>query len=909
MGKMERKHWNVPKVVTSIVLSLTILLSGTSVLALGTEGSANQTLTSSYTSFDTDKTYSIWLKEGAETTSDPLSVIRQTKYRWNIDGGGKAFDAVVHLDYETGNNCEMEFEYQGDGYYSIKYAGSSYWIDTKGNNGKADEPLHQYHQDTGRDNQCFCFIPVEGEEDTYYIQCKKGNIYIGVKDNNIEKHSEIVTVEQSDAQKWLIKPTDEIMTSGKEVKLLGSSDGVYEPKDGAPLFTLNPEGYDCDANVNLDGSAIGDCLHLYYIGTSSKITAEWIDSKQAYKLRSYGNQENSLTCQVWDVAGQSVDPEEYATIHVWSEKDDDANDVACQLWRFIPVEGKSNVYYIYNVNSRLYLSIDGGHSESAKNDVNGVELVQSATACPWELNLLNQNSLNAYTKDSNVDEINAGNWMSKLPGSMYLSEVNIPGTHDAGAANLTFEIDTICQQLYLDEQLNAGIRAWDLRIDGTSLDVDDDPNIVHGETIATCLTRNGLDILELSEVMNTAKTFLASHPQETIVVTLKRDGAGTDEGVADCVLEYIKDSSYPIYRPAAEDSGKVPTLDEVRGKIVFVRRLTLSNEYIADLDKQSENLSYSLAGAFGPDASAWDNNDYSAEKNAQKVCDTVYVQDNYGERDADEKLAYFTGTIDDATDQKLTKDGNAYLFNYSAAKDTLGQPREINKSLMGESRLDQPTSLDKKKTLGIVMTNYIDAKLSERIYMTNFASTSSAVSQFADVQKHWAYDGISYCVENNLMNGVSETRFAPDGTSARAMLVTVLYRLEGAPEVDACSFSDVPAGEWYRDAVIWAAENKIVEGYNGKFSPTASITREAFATILYRYAEYKGYDVSAGEDTNILSFADAGKISSWAKDAMQWAVAAGLMNGKSQNNIDPSGKATRAEMATILYRFCENVVQ
>ena len=115
--------------------------------------------------------------------------------------------------------------------------------------------------------------------------------------------------------------------------------------------------------------------------------------------------------------------------------------------------------------------------------------------------------------------------------------------------------------------MNAGIRAWDLRIDGTNLDVDDDPNIVHGETIATCLTRNGLDILELSEVMNTAKAFLASHPQETIVVTLKRDGAGTDEGVANCVLDYIKDRTYPVYRPAGEDSGKVPTLDEVRGKI------------------------------------------------------------------------------------------------------------------------------------------------------------------------------------------------------------------------------------------------------------------------------------------------------------------------------------------------------
>ena len=180
-------------------------------------------------------------------------------------------------------------------------------------------------------------------------------------------------------------------------------------------------------------------------------------------------------------------------------------------------------------------------------------------------------------------------------------------------------------------------------------------------------------------------------------------------------------------------------------------------------------------------------------------------------------------------------------------------------------------------------------------------------SKFTDVKMDWSHDGIHYCVENGLMNGEGNNSFNPNGQSARAMLVTVLYRLEGEPEVGECNYSDVPAGEWYTDAVTWAAEHKIVEGYAGKFDPTGDITREQFATILYRYAKYKGYDVSVGEDTNILSFVDAEEISSWAKDAMQWAVGAGLFEGKGENNLDPTGKATRAEMATILYRFCENV--
>lgn len=318
------------------------------------------------------------------------------------------------------------------------------------------------------------------------------------------------------------------MLSGNEENLYGSQNGVYEPAKGAPIFTLNPLNYDCDVNVNDDGDVIGDCLHLFYIGTSSKITAEWVESKNAYRLRSFTLQENSITNTmgkdfVWDVDDQSVDEhslEKDVVIHLWNEQ---GTTHASQFWRFIPVEGKQNVYYIYNVNSCLFASIEGGYNNN--NDRNGFKLVQSKTAFPWELHLLNQNGLTEYTGNTTDEEINPGNWMSKLPDSMYLSELNIPGTHDAGATHMLTDVDnqmssSICHQLYLDEQLNAGVRAWDLRIDRKSSQSEEDPNIVHGESAFICRNRNG-DVLELDEVMQTAKDFLASHPKETIVVTLQ----------------------------------------------------------------------------------------------------------------------------------------------------------------------------------------------------------------------------------------------------------------------------------------------------------------------------------------------------------------------------------------------------
>lgn len=182
--------------------------------------------------------------------------------------------------------------------------------------------------------------------------------------------------------------------------------------------------------------------------------------------------------------------------------------------------------------------------------------------------------------------------------------------------------------------------------------------------------------------------------------------------------------------------------------------------------------------------------------------------------------------------------------------------------------------------------------------------------KFTDVdQDKWYHEGVDYAIKNGLMEGVGSNLFAPDATTTRAMVVTILYRLDGEPAVTKdIPFADVPAGQWYSNAINWAAANGIVDGYgNGKFGPDDTITREQMAAILYRYASYKGYSVS--DLANLTGYTDAASVSEWASTAMRWAVAEGLIEGTSATTLSPSGDSTRAQVATILMRFCEGVVK
>ncbi len=175
---------------------------------------------------------------------------------------------------------------------------------------------------------------------------------------------------------------------------------------------------------------------------------------------------------------------------------------------------------------------------------------------------------------------------------------------------------------------------------------------------------------------------------------------------------------------------------------------------------------------------------------------------------------------------------------------------------------------------------------------------------FDDVKESdWYNDSVNFVVENKLMNGVSETEFAPNATLTRAMLVTVLYRNEGEPEIkDSNAFEDIVSGAYYEKAVAWAQANGIVEGVTDtEFAPDAEITREQIATIMHRYAKYKNYDITVSADIEVRE--DYAEISDYAVDAMKYMVGCGFMNGKTDKTLDPKDDATRAEIATVLQRF------
>ena len=192
---------------------------------------------------------------------------------------------------------------------------------------------------------------------------------------------------------------------------------------------------------------------------------------------------------------------------------------------------------------------------------------------------------------------------------------------------------------------------------------------------------------------------------------------------------------------------------------------------------------------------------------------------------------------------------------------------------------------------------------------SNHSQGSGEQHPFTDVAADaWYAQAVQYVYENGLMDGIENNQFAPEHTTTRAQLVTILYRLEGQPAVSGdLPFTDVEAGIWYTDAILWAAQNNIVNGVSDtEFAPGDDLTRQQLVTILYRYAEAKGYDVSASAD--LSGYPDADQVQDYAQPAMAWAVAEGIVEGVD-GTLNPTGDATRAQIATILMRFCEGVAK
>lgn len=642
------------------------------------------------------------------------------KWRWNINNTGQTKGECVHLDDWDGYNCVMSLTSQksnGVQYYAIRHAKTSFYIDSEHNDNKENRVLHQYDKTIHQDNQRFRFVPVEGKENVYYILSKLGDandsgrpLYIGLENKEDPKHRKVVTT--STPTEWYISAEDlknpypDIDFKGGEQKF-AKSDGIV---------TFNPEGAINDINIQNDHVVVdGSDLHLFYIGTSSKFKLEWDDRYQGYYIYRRAMDESSANQRpyAWDVEGKSKD--EGKQIHVWEKSQHPS-----QIWRFIPQDG-DNTYHIYNAHTGKYLALRA--DDDKEWDAEGIKVVQSDTPLNWEVNMLDDVSQNTES----------ANWMSTLPDDVPLSAINMPATHDTGATAMRggdVAPDewsmTQCQQLFPDEQLNMGIRAFDVRCDST--DDDGDPDIVHGDSLFQCTNRDGSS-MSLSNIMSDARNFLSHHSRECVIVVVKSDvwlNAGDDENVAKAVEPYITDNTYPLWRGQG-----IPTLGEARGKVILLRRYEMGDYKMAEGVEEWQ---------FGFDLSDWDSFSYKSEKKALEIFKTdlddgdgdgntilrnkVYVQDYYEADDQNEKMEYVYGTIEDATKNHFTNTEymesgktitqRAYLFNYTTSKDSLGRARATNQLIMADD-----SKIIAGNSIGITMLNYADRKTAEKIWKTN----------------------------------------------------------------------------------------------------------------------------------------------------------------------------------------------
>lgn len=239
------------------------------------------------------------------------------------------------------------------------------------------------------------------------------------------------------------------------------------------------------------------------------------------------------------------------------------------------------------------------------------------------------------------------------------------------------------------------------------------------------------------------------------------------------------------------------------------------------------------------------------------------------------------------------KPDEGYTVDKVTVTDADGKPVEVTKNVNGTYSFTQPSG-----RVTITVTFKVLTALSECP-----RDASCPMSGYTDLNMgEWYHDGIHYCLDEGLMDGVDAGMFAPNATTSRAMIVTILWRLQGSPEVEATeTFTDVSPDAWYAKAIAWAVAEGVADGYGeGLFGPNDAITREQLAAMLWRYA------ARPESEGGLSAFADGAEVSVWAQQAMSWAVSLGLINGVDSDRLDPKGQATRAQTATILMRFAQS---
>lgn len=240
--------------------------------------------------FDTAKLYYIYLNLPDNDTDKPLA---RNEFRWNINGSGYGAN-VAHLDYLGGKQCKMKLQ-QKDDYYGIKCDDFKKWLDVEHKKSEVGNVIHQWDDTLKNDNQYFRFEPVPNKADTYYIIAKitdqkNNNLYVGTEKDAYKQESKIALT--SKKTEWVVRATDDVSENFGEQQIPGGDSNKIKPQENAPVFMLYPKDYISEVNVHNDAVVEGNCLQLYYTGTTPKITAEWVSSRRAYRLRSYDINEN-----------------------------------------------------------------------------------------------------------------------------------------------------------------------------------------------------------------------------------------------------------------------------------------------------------------------------------------------------------------------------------------------------------------------------------------------------------------------------------------------------------------------------------------------------------------------------------------------------------------------------------------
>lgn len=512
------------------------------------------------------------------------------------------------------------------------------------------------------------------------------------------------------------------------------------------IVQIRPHGCYRTVSVEADASYNGKDNWLYSLGTTSKHKLMATDSGY-YTIQIYEQFTELADTNArgyWDLEGANKDAG--TTIHNWK----DGKNPQTSQWAF--ERNSDGTYYIKNRYSGLYASLEDRGSGMDK-DKNKLQQQPKENAITWDVDVV-------YGNQAASTHSYASSWMSQYSDDLYLSDMTIPGTHDSGtcytyAHVAVQESFTSCQQYYIDEQLTAGIRFFDIRVGIDGLE-DRDPYINHGGTV--CLDRWG-NWIRLSDVVGYMKSFLEANSTETVIMMVSNSGGDTDNQTSS--LAKLIDENPDLFYTSSD----VPKLGDVRGKIVLFTRFVPSGP---DASTHKYGLCLDTWGSY--------NDAYAYTKGLVQIKSTsdieVYVQDNYSSH-ADDKIAYVQGAFKEADAKRKEAaqlDKKAWVFNYTSC--TKNNPftaaRNMNERLYKESCLSDDTP----GFLGIVAMDFIDARQAESVWKQN---TDDLVSAESKTVTGVTAKGLEYTINDDC---AYVTGYTGSSTS-----VTLPKSIKGAPVV------------------------------------------------------------------------------------------------------------------------------